>query len=34
MSGTAGHDAGALLRRVSAAPGELKICYNFHKHYE
>ncbi len=34
MSGTARRDAGALLRRVSAALGELKICYNFHKHYE
>ena len=34
MSDTAGRNAGALLRRVSAAPSELKICYNFHKHYE
>ncbi len=34
MSDAAGHDAGALLRRVSVALGELKICYNFHKHHE
>ncbi len=34
MSDTAGYDAGVLLRRVSAELGELKICYNFHKHYE
>ena len=34
MSDAAGRDASALLRRVSIALGELKICYNFHKHYE
>lgn len=34
MSDAAGCGAGALLRRVSAAPSELKICYNFHKHHE
>ncbi len=34
MSDAAGRDAGALLRRVSVTLGELKICYNFHKHHE
>lgn len=34
MSGTTGRDASALLRRVSVTLGELKICYNFHKHHE